>query len=117
MAKAPRAVVLLGAQRFDPTLGEAVKDLGIKGRIATITAGWQEREEEDDDLEEHLAPLGITTENLRLRAMTACIVPSTPPPTITTRCSVTDDEYNLYSQLWAMALCAMTGRRTSGTVR
>ena len=53
-----------------------------------------------------------TTENPRRRAMTACIVPSTPPPTITTRCSVTDDEYNLYSQLWAM-----TGRRTSGTVR
>ena len=53
-----------------------------------------------------------TTENPRRRAMTACIVPSTPPPTITTRCSATDDEYNLYSQLWAM-----TGRRTSGTVR
>jgi hypothetical protein len=68
MAKAPRAVVLLGAQRFDPTLAEAVKDLGIKGRIATITAGWQEREEEDDDLEEHLATIGVTTENLRLHA-------------------------------------------------
>ena len=68
MAKAPRAVVLLGAQRFNPTLVDAVRDLGIKGRIATITAGWQEREEEDDDLEEHLAPLGITTENLRLHA-------------------------------------------------
>src|ERR1700761_4371611 len=60
-----RAVVLLGAQRFDPTLGEAVDELEIKGKIATITAGWQEREEEDDDLREHL---GGRTGHLRLRA-------------------------------------------------
>lgn len=51
---APRAVVLLGAQRFEPSLGAAVAELGITGRIATITAGWQEREAEDDDLDEHL---------------------------------------------------------------
>ena len=60
-----RAVVLLGAQRFDPTLGEAVAELGVEGRIAAITAGWQEREEEDDDLKEHL---GGRTVNLRLHA-------------------------------------------------
>ncbi len=60
-----RAVVLLGAQRFDPTLGDAVAELGIEGRIATITAGWQEREEEDDDLNAHL---GGRTVNLRLHA-------------------------------------------------
>lgn len=58
-----RAVVLLGAQRFDPTLAEAVAELGVEGRIAAITAGWQEREEEDDDLKEHL---GGRTVNLRL---------------------------------------------------
>lgn len=60
-----RGVVLLGAQRFDPTLGNAVAELGIEGRIATITAGWQEREEEDDDLKEHLRG---RTVNLRLHA-------------------------------------------------
>lgn len=59
----PRAVVLLGAQRFDPTLGDAVAALGIEGPIATITAGWQEREGEDQDLHEHLAK---RTVNLRL---------------------------------------------------
>lgn len=58
-----RAVVLLGAQRFDPTLADAVAELGVEGKIATITAGWQEREEEDDDLREHL---GGRTVNLRL---------------------------------------------------
>ncbi len=60
-----RAVVLLGAQRFDPTLADAVAELGIQGNIATVTAGWQEREEEDDDLREHL---GGRTINLRLHA-------------------------------------------------
>jgi hypothetical protein len=56
---ASRAVVLLGAQRFDPTLGDTVAALGLggpkDGRIAVVTAGWQERESEDDDLSEHLA--------------------------------------------------------------
>lgn len=68
MPSSARAVVLLGAQRFDPTLGEAVRELGVKGPIATITAGWQEREEEDDDLQEHMAALGVKTINLRLHA-------------------------------------------------
>jgi hypothetical protein len=61
--KGPSAVVLLGAQRFDPTLGAAVAELGVAGRIATITAGWQERELEDEELSEHL---GRRTVNLRL---------------------------------------------------
>jgi len=65
IAGGTRAVVLLGAQRFDPTLGDAVAELGIDGRIATITAGWQEREDEDDDLNDHL---GGRTVNLRLHA-------------------------------------------------
>ena len=63
MGRPPRAIVLLGAQRFDPTLGEAVEELGVEGPIATITAGWQEREGEDADLHEHLQK---RTVNLRL---------------------------------------------------
>src|SRR5262245_17742581 len=62
-ARPPRAVVLLGAQRFDPTLGAAVRALGVAGPIATVTAGWQEREDEDKELDEHL---GGATRNLRL---------------------------------------------------
>jgi hypothetical protein len=56
-------IVLLGPQRFDPSLGEAAAAVGIAGRIATITAGWQERESEDADLHEHLAK---DTINLKL---------------------------------------------------
>ncbi len=58
-------VVLLGPQRFTPTLGEAVGAVGIGGRLASVTAGWQEREAEDLELHEHL---GERTANLMLFA-------------------------------------------------
>lgn len=63
MPRPPRAVVLLGAQRFDPTLGAAVAAYDVDGPIATVTAGWQERESDDQDLHEHL---GRRTVNLHL---------------------------------------------------
>ena len=58
-------VVLLGPQRFTPTLGEAVAATGFTGRLASVTAGWQEREAEDLELHEHL---GERTVNLMLYA-------------------------------------------------
>lgn len=58
-------VVLLGSQRFTPTLGEAVAAAGVSGRLASVTAGWQERESEDLELHEHL---GERTVNLMLYA-------------------------------------------------
>src|SRR5690242_10772527 len=59
----PSAVVLLGAQRFDSTLGAVVRDLQCEAPIALITTGWQEREDEDERLRAHLA---CETVNLRL---------------------------------------------------
>ncbi len=47
-------LVLLGPQRLRPTVRQVVADLGIAGPIAAVTAGWQEREQEDDELAEHL---------------------------------------------------------------
>lgn len=58
-------VALLGPQRFTPTLGEAVAAAGVGGRLASVTAGWQEREGEDLELHEHL---GERTVNLMLYA-------------------------------------------------
>jgi hypothetical protein len=46
-------VTLLGPQRR-PTLDAVVRSLRIEGPIATITAGWQEREPDDDQLKEQL---------------------------------------------------------------
>lgn len=47
-------VVLLGPQRLQPTLVNAVQALGLEGPLAAITAGWQEREAEVDEMREHL---------------------------------------------------------------
>ncbi len=56
-------VVILGPQRFDPTVAEAARAVGIHGPFVTVTAGWQEREHEDDELDKHFAE---KTVNLRL---------------------------------------------------
>jgi len=56
-------VVLLGPQRLAPTLVEVVDALGIEGSVAAITAGWEERESEDQELRDHL---GRRTLNLEL---------------------------------------------------
>lgn len=54
-----RTMILLGPQRSRPTLAEAVARLGIDssgtGQIASVTAGWQEREAEIDEMREHLS--------------------------------------------------------------
>lgn len=48
------SLILLGPQRLEPNLVSAFDALGIEGAVAAITAGWQEREGEDEELEEHL---------------------------------------------------------------
>ncbi len=54
---------LLGPQRLKPTLIEVVRALAIDGTVATVTAGWQEREDQDDDLNAHLGHKAV---NLKL---------------------------------------------------
>ena len=75
MSQSPRAVVLLGEQRFDPSLSASVNKLRVAGRIATVTAGWQEREPEDEELSAHL---GGRTVNLRLHARAEDVFRSDP---------------------------------------
>lgn len=48
-------LVLLGPQRLRPTLRDAVEALGVRGSVATVTAGWEEREGEDTELDAHLS--------------------------------------------------------------
>lgn len=55
--------ILLGPQRFEITAGQAVESLGVEGAIATINAGWEEREDDDAELTE---VLGGRARNLRL---------------------------------------------------
>jgi hypothetical protein len=52
----PPPIAVLGPQRHRPTLADALRALDLEGseRIATVTAGWEEREDEDQELHEHL---------------------------------------------------------------
>jgi hypothetical protein len=58
-----RRVVLLGPQRFEPTLAATLDSLGCGEPLAVVSAGWQEREEETEELGAHvgreLVNLGI----------------------------------------------------------
>jgi hypothetical protein len=40
----------LGPQQLKQSLGAAVKVLGREGPIALVTCGWQEREDQDEEL-------------------------------------------------------------------
>lgn len=47
-------VVMLGPQRFEPNLASTLDSLGCGEPLAVVTAGWQEREEELDELTAHV---------------------------------------------------------------
>jgi len=49
-----RRVVLLGPQRFEPCVAPALEAVGCTGMLAVVTAGWQEREAEVDELAAHV---------------------------------------------------------------
>lgn len=48
-------IALLGPQRHYPQVAEVLDELGVDGRLAVVTAGWEEREREDDELDRHLS--------------------------------------------------------------
>lgn len=58
-------LTLLGPQRLAPTVAGTLASLAVPGDapVATVTAGWQEREPEDAELDQHL---GGRTLNLAL---------------------------------------------------
>ncbi|QGN58316.1 Type 1 glutamine amidotransferase-like domain-containing protein [Nostocoides sp. HKS02] len=55
--------VLLGPQRFMTTAGTALRSLGVEGPVATINAGWEEREDVVDELDQ---VIGGEARHLRL---------------------------------------------------
>jgi hypothetical protein len=55
--------VLLGPQRFMTTAGTTLRALHLDGPVATITAGWEEREDQDEELD---TVLDGRSRNLRL---------------------------------------------------
>lgn len=59
----PGSIALLGPQRTVITAGKILATMAPRGRIATINAGWQEREGEDAEID---AVFGHRTVNLAL---------------------------------------------------
>lgn len=61
----PAPIAVIGPQRQQPNLAATLATLGFGSaeRIATVTAGWEEREGEDEELHEHLGKRSL---NLRL---------------------------------------------------
>ena len=55
--------VLLGPQRFLTTAGTVVRSLAPEGMVATVTAGWRDREGADEELDEVMSG---RSRNLRL---------------------------------------------------
>jgi hypothetical protein len=68
-------VVLLGPQRFRPEVADAVGSLAVEGPVATVTAGWQEREPDDAELDGLLAGRSV---NLGLHARWLDVVEREP---------------------------------------
>ncbi len=56
-------VIMLGPQGHQQTVAAAVERFNIEGQLATVTAGWEDREGEDSALSQHL---GGRTHNLGL---------------------------------------------------
>lgn len=48
------SLILFGPQRLNPTLRPELDALGLDGQAAVITAGWQEREREIEELQQHI---------------------------------------------------------------
>ena len=42
--------VLLGPQRFRTTVGAVIRTVAPEGAVATVTAGWRNRESDTDEL-------------------------------------------------------------------
>jgi len=68
-------VVFLGPQRFQPTLVRVLDRFEIEGTVAAITAGWQEREQEVDELKDHIHRKLV---NLRLYERSEQVLASDP---------------------------------------
>lgn len=71
------SIVILGPQRLAPTVGDEIERLGLASRrFAIVTAGWQEREGEDEELRGSLGDGAV--ENLALHQRTEAIFEADP---------------------------------------
>lgn len=101
-----RAVTLLGPQRR-PTLDRVVRSLDLDGPFATITAGWEDREADDTELD---ALLDGASVNLALHARWLDVVERDPEYAVAEieHRAVLDELQTLYRVQLESALRAVT---------
>lgn len=68
-------IFFLGPQRFEPTVASVLRKCQPEGSVAVVTAGWQEREQEVDELRDHLKREIV---NLRLYERSETILSDDP---------------------------------------
>ncbi len=71
-----RDYALLGPQYLSPNLRDGLVGLGIRGPLVAVTAGWQEREGEIDELRAHVE---LPVRDLGLYARTEQVYADDPP--------------------------------------
>lgn len=70
MPQAQPRLILLGPQRNAITVAEELESMGAFGKVALITAGWQEREDDDGNLQTAIGHRGV---NLYLHRRTDAV--------------------------------------------
>ncbi|MDY7094600.1 MAG: Type 1 glutamine amidotransferase-like domain-containing protein [Acidobacteriota bacterium] len=68
-------ITLLGPQRYRPSIAQVLEELNLSGPLAVITAGWQERESEVDELRRHV---GRSVTNLQLHRRAETVFDRSP---------------------------------------
>lgn len=72
----PADVIVLGSQHATPDVGAVVRERGLRGPIAIVRAGYQEREADDGAL---IAALGVPAVNLALHARAGAVFTEDAP--------------------------------------
>jgi len=68
-------ITLLGPQHAQPTIGRVLRELGVRGPVAVVTAGWQERESDPAVL----VDLDVPVVNLTLHARADAVFAADAP--------------------------------------
>jgi hypothetical protein len=71
----PAAIIALGSQHATPEVGAVIRERGLRGPVAIVRAGYQEREADDGAL---VAALGVPAVNLGLHARAATVFADDP---------------------------------------
>ena len=107
-----RDYAVLGPQYLSPNLRDALAGLGIRGPLVAITAGWQEREGEIDELKAHVE---LPVRDLGLYARAEQVYADDPPLAAAAR--ERQERLQELQELYRLRLAALMGARAELATR